>query len=141
MTDYRRPVGIEYNKLPDKAYSAVQTRPDWVIVGSPSDNGQVMLIASKSLLSGELTYEADYDDIYSSSFWEPVAYIMTSREYRLEVRMRPDTRGNVFIMITAATYGKALKALLEHWRPGKDEEEDAGEDSDDRPALDPGPTP
>jgi hypothetical protein len=138
MTDHR-PVGIHYDKSPiHPAYSSVRTRPDWVIVGSPYDNGEVMLIASKSLTSGELVHETDYETLYSESYFSPLAHVMTSQEYRLEVRMRPDSTGKVFIMITAPTYGQALKHLLEHWRPGREGDED--EDSDDRPALDPGPS-
>lgn len=138
------PVEMYYGKDSpiSPAYSSVTTRPDWVIVGSPhgGQNGEVILIASKKLLSGSLILETDTENLSVSDVFSPIARMIVHREYRLEITMAPDGNGQVFVMITAPTYGQALKALLRHWRPSDEEEGDEDEGGDDRPALDTGPT-
>ena len=98
-------------------WSTIGTRPDWVIIGSPWDQGQVMILASKSLDEAQLVYEAQAEPLYVDEYLSPTRFAITHRDYRLEVHFRPDSRGEAFVMITAPTYAEAFRHLMEHWSP------------------------
>lgn len=101
-----------------------QLGPDWVISGSPTADGRVMVMASNDLSSAMLEYEAEaaYDE------WSARLNV-TNRVYTLTVKM------GTYRVCVADDYETALRHLMETWTPAPR----------DRRAIDPrlaiGPSP
>jgi hypothetical protein len=85
------------------------SRPDWVMVGMPMDDGRVRLIASKELNYAELQVKIGHQDIFEGI--APVRAVVTSREILLTTDMR------TFILIEADTYADAFSELFRQWSP------------------------
>ncbi|MBF9135292.1 hypothetical protein I0C86_41310 [Plantactinospora sp. S1510] len=89
---------------------AVRQSPDWVILGVPTPDGQVVICASKDLNHAELAAELDEYD------WGGFLGRRTpTRRYELTVEMRS------YVLVLADTYQEALRKLFGVWSPDIDD--------------------
>lgn len=80
-------------------------RPDWVVLGSPHQNG-VMILASKDLTQAELEFERD--DLMA---WGRVEAVASHYRITLTVEMR------TYVVVFADTYAEAWQRLFQQWQP------------------------
>jgi hypothetical protein len=84
-----------------------QMRPDWAIIGLPTFDGRVQVIASKDLTQVELEaktrrYEFEFDD-------RMLGY---DRIYTVTFEM------STFTIVIADSYPEAFRTLFDSWSPG-----------------------
>lgn len=85
--------------------------PDWVMLGVPDpDSTGVLVYASDKLTRAELEVEIETADIYRLD--SPIAgSLITDRRFQLTATSR------TLVWATGATYGDAIRNLMEHWAP------------------------
>lgn len=84
--------------------------PDWVVLGTPTDDGKVAVYASKDLTDAELRYEAEYN--HTGRFGEVLRLL--HRRIELTVGL------NTYVIVVADTYEQALRRLFDAWSPEPD---------------------
>jgi hypothetical protein len=91
-------------------------RPDWVIAGSPTDDGRVMVIASRRLRHATLREDTGYDEYMLSPLLIDAIRRPRNPRYTLEVEMAD------FIMVIGDTYQDAMRNLFNEWQPRHNEQ-------------------
>lgn len=100
----------------------VQIRPEWTVLGAQAGDGNVVVLASKSLQDAVLEAETHYiPDLRS---WDVIRDVVT--RYTITMGVRD------FCIIVAPTYEQAFTNLFRTWNP------EPGQ-PDERPALPHGP--
>lgn len=110
----------------------LQQRPDWVMLGMPLPDGNVAIIASRSLLSAELATETDHEEV-AFGFGEPLRRYLTSQITTVSAAMTD------FVYIVGPDYPTVMSNLAEHWQPKRAERRELPGRRALPPAL-PGPT-
>lgn len=101
--------GIEDGRQQQQGFPGEMQRPDWVMLGIPSSDGRVVLMASKELTQAELSMEAEVDPFD----WrlDPYRIVNPIRRYFVTAEMK------TYVIIVANTYGAALTTLMRQWQP------------------------
>jgi hypothetical protein len=87
-------------------------RPDWVVLGTPWQDGKVAILASKHLTAAELELVVEVDDDIMLA--DPDPLWLERRRCTLTVEMP------TFTLIVADTYEQAFRALFDEWSPEPD---------------------